>query len=286
MNYNPYAAPQAQPPMPGAPVPGGGAQPWEVGEVLGIAWDGFKPNWATLVFTFLLGGFIASVPRMIPGLLVGAQVISQQDDSYWPIFGACTLVGILIQAFFQVGLTKIWLDVARGATPSFGDMFAGGSRYVPMLGAMLLQALAIMIGYVMLIVPGVILALGLSLTQFYVVDRNMGPIDAMKASWEATKGQKGKIFVFGLAACLVMLGGMLACCIGTYVAFPVVWVAAAVMYLRMSGQASASSGGGGYGGPPAPYGGGGAYGPSAGYGPPPGGGYGPPPPGGFGSPPG
>src|SRR5262249_36576075 len=151
-------------------------------------------------------------------------------------------------------------------------------------------------------VPGVILGLGLSLSSYYCIDQKMGPIDAMKASWAATNGQKGKIFLFGLVAFLLIIAGYLACLCGAFVAIPVVMVAFATIYLRLSGtmgsgQAPPYGAGGypapgfgppgpGYGAPPGGYGGGG-YGPQGGGygGPPGGGGYGPPG-GGFGGPPG
>ena len=60
-------------------------------------------------------------------------------------------------------------------------MFSGAGRFLPLLGVLFLTLLAVMLGYALLIVPGIILALGLSFAQFYVVDQKMGPIDALKA---------------------------------------------------------------------------------------------------------
>jgi hypothetical protein len=149
--------------------------------------------------------------------------------------------------------------------------------------------IVVVIGFVLLIVPGVIAMLGLYLTQFYVVEANMGPIEAMKASWESTKGQKGDIFVLILLSFFVILGGILAFCVGIFVAIPVIWVAMAIAYLRISGRGAPAMAGGGFGPPPgAPPGYGGGFGaPPGGFGgPPQGGGFGGPPQGGgFGGPP-
>jgi hypothetical protein len=175
-------------------------------------------------------------------------------------------------------------------------MFAGGSRFLPLLGGLFLSMLIAMPAFAMLIIPGIIVSLGLSFAQFYIVDQNMGPIDALKASWEATKGHKLQLFLFGLVAILMMIGGYLACCIGAFVALPLVMIAWATIYTRISGTAGTGFpgemqppqgpyGGGGYGPPgggPPGYGGP----PGGGYGGPPGGGYGGPPSGGFGAPPG
>ena len=294
--YNPYAAPQAGPPMlPGAPGPGGGSgpQPWEIGEVLGHAWTGFKANWATLVFSQLLALILGSIPNYIPSVLVATQAIENASAEYWIIYSICLIAGIIVSTFFQVGLTKIALSAARQQSAQFGDLFSGGSRYFSLLGATLLLSLAAFFGVLLFIVPGVILMLGLSLTAYFVVDQNMGPIQAMQASWAATTGHKGGLFLYGLVGGLLVIGGCVACYVGIFVALPVFTVGMATIYLRLSGQWGAGTGAsygppGGYG-PPAggygpPGGGGGGFGPPAGgggYGPPAGGGgYGPPPGGG------
>jgi uncharacterized membrane protein len=63
----------------------------------------------------------------------------------------------------------------------------------------------------------------------------MGPIEAMKASWSATRGQKGEIFVLGIAAVGLSLLGMLMCCVGLLATSPILYVAMAVAFIRMSG---------------------------------------------------
>ena len=46
--YNPYAAPQAAPPMAPGVIQPGSPQPWSVGEVITIAWERFKALIAAL----------------------------------------------------------------------------------------------------------------------------------------------------------------------------------------------------------------------------------------------
>jgi uncharacterized membrane protein len=133
-----------------------------------------------------------------------------------------------------------------------------------MLGAMFLQIVLITLGFALLLVPGVILSLGLMLTPYYVVDRGMGPVEAMKASWATTMGEKGKLFVLALYWFGVSLLGLLACCIGSLPAMAVISISQAIVFCRLTGTESNVSAAP----PPSPYGG---------YGPPP-----QQPPGGFG----
>jgi uncharacterized membrane protein len=281
-------------------------QPWEVGEVLGAAWEAFKPNWAVLVFSYLVVTILSSIPGQLPNVLVATEAVDQNSPEFWTAFGGSTFVGLVIQALLYPGLIKIWVASARGQEASFGLLFSGISRSLPFAGLYLLISLAIGLGCGLLIVPGVILMCGLMPAVFYVVDADMGPIDAMSASWKATDGHKMKLFLLVLLSFVLAIAGVLACCIGSLVTTSVTMVAYAIVYLRISGRGGppvftppAGYGGAppgygpppGYGGPPGGYGGppggGGGYGPpGGGYGGPPagGGGYGPPGGGGYGPP--
>jgi hypothetical protein len=139
--------------------------------------------------------------------------------------------------------------------------------------------LAIAIGFLLLIIPGIIVALGLSYATYFVADAGLGPIEALKASWAATNGSKGKLFLFGIVAFFIALAGVIACCIGIIPAVTLTMLAQAMIYVRLSGRGTTS---GGFD----PYAGGGGFAPQGGYGAPPQGGYGGPPAGGgYGGPP-
>jgi hypothetical protein len=242
MNYNPYAPPQALPPTPG---PGyvGQPQPWEIGEVLTGAWEAFKPNWVVLVFGMVVGWFVGALPSAIPPVLVAVRVVRENSAPYWVIYGLFSFIGIVVGAFFQVGFVRIWIKAARGERPEFDELFSGGSRFLPMLGATLLLGLAVCLGSMLCLVPGIIAGLGLMFMPYYVVDQQMGPLEAMAASWTATTGQKGSLFVFSLITILLAVAGLMACCLGLFVAMPVIAIATATVYLRISGRAPAPRGG-------------------------------------------
>lgn len=296
MNYNPYAAPQAAPPpMMGAPPPGGGAaQPWDVGEVVSLAFDQFKRTWGVLIGAFIVDAIVAGLPGQIPQVIAQSGAMDPTDPAFLAINGVCTLIGLALGAFMASGLIKIYVTAARGGEPAFGDLFSGGSKTLKILATQFLMGFAILIGFLLLIVPGIILALGLAFSTYYVADADMGPIDAMKASWEATNGSKGKLFLLGIVGFLIVLVGIIACCIGAIPAAAIVTLANAIVFIRISGRGATPSGfdpnAGGMGGGFAPAAPGGFGAPPGGFGPggaPPGGGYGGPPQGGggYGGPP-
>ncbi len=225
-------------PMQAYGQPMGAPGTWDIGGVLGAGWEAFKKNWVVFVFAPFVGFVVAYLPMflmMFIGGLIGNGVVS----AILSLVGLLAFMGLF--SFVYVGMIRMFLKGVRGETPSFGDIFSGGNRVVPMFVAVLLMSLIVGIGYCLLFVPGIILALGLNMTFFYVVDQNMGAVDALKASWAATDGQKLNLFLFGLVSFLVILAGELACGVGVLVAAPVVTLAHAMIYLRLSGKTAAAA---------------------------------------------
>lgn len=101
-----------------------------------------------------------------------------------------TLIGILIPAvvmgWFWAGWHFVALKVARGIPVRFSDFFRPANQSVSALVALVITSTLIGLG-MLLIIPGALLFLRWQLTPFYIVDRNYGPIKAMKQSWHDTE---------------------------------------------------------------------------------------------------
>lgn len=147
-----------------------------------------------------------------------------------------SVLSLAVQAYVTAGTIVFSLKLLRGEDASFGDIFSGGPYVLRLMGMFVLMGLAILFGWALCIVPGVILALGLSMASPMVVDRHVGPIDAMKASWDLTTGHKGNLFVFYLLCAVVVLLGMLACCVGLFVAQPIITLAWVLVYKQLNGR--------------------------------------------------
>ncbi len=237
MQHNPYAAPAAGPNPPARGRLGGGTpQPWEIGEILGAAWNAFKPNWPTLTMSLLLAQLPPAIPAYTPSVLVVAGVLKQLTPLYFVVHSVCFVASVLVSSFFHIGLVRIWLAAARGRSPQLGDLFSGGPRYLAMVGCTFLTVLATLLGTALFVIPGLILSLGLAFSAFYVVDQELGPVEAVKASWEATRGQKGALFAVALLFILLTFAGLAACCLGILVTMPIAGIAWTAIYLRISGR--------------------------------------------------
>lgn len=172
-----------------------------------------------------------------------ASVMAQYvDPEYLGLLGGGVqlvsfIVNLTVSAYVTGGILSFCLKVSRGQRPNFGEVFAGGPYFGRMFVALICTFVATTLGCFCLVVPGIIIGLGTSMYAFCVVDQGLSGIDALKKSWEMTKGQRGGIFVFGLLAVLVVIAGYIACIIGAILgSLPILYVAWTYVYLRLRGE--------------------------------------------------
>ena len=90
----------------------------------------------------------------------------------------------------------------------------------------------------MLIVPGIIFTLMFLFTTFIVVDRELGPIEAMKDSHRITRGHKWPLLGFLVLLMLINLAGLMALVVGLLVTIPVTSLAFTHAYRVLGGRAA------------------------------------------------
>jgi hypothetical protein len=213
---------------------------WSPGEVLKLAWGSLGRYWFVLVVGYLIDFVVTQAVSQGPVFALKLSTVGQQTPLVATFVGvACGIAGMVVGAFFLVGLLRACLEAARGQPVRFATLFLGGDRFLPMVGLYFLMTLAVGIGFLLLIVPGIILAFGLSFAPLFVADANLGPIAAMRASWEATRGQKWKIFELGVLSTGVTILGLIACGVGLIPAVSLSYVAWAIAFTRVSGRGPA-----------------------------------------------
>lgn len=90
-----------------------------------------------------------------------------------------------------------------------------------------------MIGMVLLIVPGIILALMFMLYSYFIVDKGAGAIQSIKMSVKATAGHRWQLFGFALVCVLVNIVGALLLGVGLLVTIPTTMLAGVYIYRKL-----------------------------------------------------
>ena len=205
-----------------------------VGDCVRYGWETFKQRPWILIGGFLLAMIISAIPGLfIPTPEIGpdGQVIPQPLTTLEVVM---SFASIVVSIFVGLGLTTFSLrahDNIQGV--QIADLWNPGPFW-RFLGAHILTLIAIAIGFVLLIVPGIILSLGLAFVPYLVVERGLGPIESMKESWRITKGHKWQLALLFLALLGINLLGVLALVVGIFVAVPVTIIAFAHAYRTLA----------------------------------------------------
>ncbi|MEI8011190.1 MAG: hypothetical protein WCI27_01730 [Candidatus Omnitrophota bacterium] len=143
------------------------------------------------------------------------------------------LVVILLMMFLSIVVTRFWLAVSRDQTPAVSDLFANVGVLLPIIASSLCYGLMLVVGLILLIVPGFIAMIMFGMYKYLILDKGLGPIAALKRSREITRGQKGRLFVFGLLIVLLNCAGFLCLLVGLLVTMPISAIAGAYIYDRL-----------------------------------------------------
>jgi uncharacterized membrane protein len=143
-----------------------------------------------------------------------------------PALGFFTsLYSVFVMGPVGYGLAYAALKAARGEKPEVTDMFEGFKTYLNVVAASLLVSVIVVVGLVLLIVPGIIFACKLAFVPYLVMDRKMEATEAIRTSWSMTDGRAGTIFLIGLLAIPIFIAGAL--CFGVGVIISAMWVSLA-----------------------------------------------------------
>lgn len=116
-----------------------------------------------------------------------------------PVLLLAVAVIFFTQLMSMAALTQAVGQSVAGEAFSFGDSYrVAWSRFWALSGTILLAGLLISLGFLLLIIPGIILALGYCALAPVIVLENRSGIDALKRSWFLMKGNKGKAFLLML----------------------------------------------------------------------------------------
>jgi hypothetical protein len=117
-----------------------------------------------------------------------------------------TILGAVISLTLLGAWNNLLISKAQGVPMSPAQALKEALPSTPSLFvANLFLGLAVGLGLVLLVAPGIIAAAGLCLTSVCVMHKGTGPFEALQESWELTNGKRMPIFLALLGALLLTL---------------------------------------------------------------------------------
>ena len=155
------------------------------------------------------------------------------------VYLALTLVQYVVNTIVAMGLIKISLEFVAKRKPKIRDIV----YYKPIVKyalASIASGFIVFVGFILLIIPGIIWAVRLQFATYLIVDKNLGPIEALKTSWKLTHGNTWNLFFFGLLLGLINILGVLCLVVGLFITVPLGMVATTFVYRKLLLQSEAA----------------------------------------------
>ncbi len=155
-----------------------------------------------------------------------------------PLLAMLSMLLLITVGPAYTGICNMGLKAARGESIAIGDAFSGYQRFGASFVAALLAGLAILVGALLLIVPGLIALFFFFLPFYFLADSgDLGGVDALKASARAAKANAATVIVTIVINLVLSFVGQITV-IGWLVTMPIGVVFTAVVFeqIKASGK--------------------------------------------------
>jgi uncharacterized membrane protein len=185
--------------------------------------ESLKGKWGLAILTFFIYTLLTAGPSS-----------AESHNSLHALSGSLLLI---IGGPLALGAAIFSLSISRGREARLEQIFQGFNNFGTALVAYLLVLVYVLLWTLLLIIPGIIAALGYSMV-FYILADEPGtpPQDALRKSKSMMNGYKAKLFYLGLRFFLLALLCILTLGIGFLWLIPYVHVTMAKFYDDIKGN--------------------------------------------------
>lgn len=162
----------------------------------------------TVLTQLVQGGLFWLMGEQVSQLAAGGDRDAMTDAMftlplYWLSIAAAMVLSVLGTGGAMAGYARL----CGGHTITIDECLSEGiARFLPVLGVNILWSLGIMLGFLVFIVPGVILIVIWTATLPAVVVERKGVFDAFGRSRSLTRGSRGMVFVTLLVLAVLLYG--------------------------------------------------------------------------------
>lgn len=198
--------------------------------------DAIKYGWKTTTgrFWFFAGVFLSVWAVQFFTSQLADSLKSDQEG----LAGIIMLIAWVLQIGLSLGTYTIVLRTVTGHKPEYKELF---SRFEPPLMlkyfvSSLLVGVIVLIGLLLLIIPGFIFAIRLGFFSYLMIDKKLGPVEAIKESWNMTKGHLKELSSLMLFLIGINILGFALFGIGLVLTVPLSMLASGYAYHKLAAK--------------------------------------------------
>lgn len=206
----------------------------DIGGYLARGWELFKRN---------IGGFIGyavflGLLNLGFALLTGIFDPGASDPERSPTGIASLLNGIntIISIPLQAGFYIVAFKLAKQRPTSFSDFFRGFNYFLPLFLSSIVSGIFIALGFLLLILPGIYLAVAYSFVVPLILERKMGFWQAMETSRKVITKRWFAFLGLGLLMLVINLAGIIPLGLGLLVTIPLTYCTYVAAYESVLGM--------------------------------------------------
>lgn len=211
---------------------------FSIGGILSEAWQKVSGNKGTALLAMLIYVGILLAFGIAASAVKGVLAAAAGDTGALLGEFISQLAQIVVTAPLGAGFFMLGVRMSVGAPASAGSILSYYDRIVPLALTTILCSLMVIIGMLLLILPGIYLAVAYFLAIPLVVDKGLRPWQAMEASRKAVTHRWFSIFGLSLILGLLYLLGALPLFIGLIWVMPMGMIAMGIVYRNIFGASS------------------------------------------------
>ena len=162
------------------------------GDAIKFGWDTTTGNLGLMVMSLII--------------IVAIGVMPVVASNSWVVMVVTWVLGIVV----GMGIVRMTLRFVDGGKGELVDLFSPIPLIPNYLIASVVVCIGVSVGFVLLILPGIYLAVRWYFFPWVLVDKGVGAFEALRQSWEMTRGSFWNLFLLGILLCLINILGTMA----------------------------------------------------------------------------
>jgi len=193
------------------------------------AWSDYKSNWKTFILIGIIFALVGGLGNLgmsvdpITGYLTNSPLIS--------------IVAWLLQVFIGLGFIQFLLNIIDEKDAKIENLFHGAhsiQHFIYFVIVGLLVSVLTVLGTVLFIIPGIVLATGLLFSKYFMAEEKTDIVGSLRSSWNATMGHKWKIFWLMIVIVFFNLASLFTLFIGLVITIPMTYIIYARLYRTLT----------------------------------------------------
>ncbi len=197
-----------------------------------IGWAHTKRQFVPLLLVMAVSWVIPMAFAFVSFLF--GLVIPKDQVAIQLLYGfVAGVLSLAVNAILELGMINVYLRVLDGDEAKISDLFSATKQMFTYVMGNFCFNFLLFWGYLCFIVPGVIVSIAVQFYSYFIVDKEIGPIESIRASWIASRGARLNIFLMVVLFHLLRSFGTLMFFIGLIPVNMVISLATAEIYRQL-----------------------------------------------------